>query len=329
MEGIGQMDSGLPLVSVVTLTYRHFDTLYKTIASVLEQEYPNIQYIICDDGSDNFPRSEIESFIRDRNISFDIVIEHNEKNQGTVKNINHAYKLAKGKYIMNLSAGDIFFEKETVGKVVKEFERRKCDVLVTSRILYKGDLEPDSLLPHYRDRKRIAKWDTPDKQRRAFVTSFFYDMASGSAMYFTNDVMKKYNYFDEKYVLWEDGPFINRYMMDHKIECAYDIVSIWYEDGGVSNSGNIHPLLYADLIKFNHGDKLVGTEKYSRFDKMKIAYRNACVESKGRKQWLCIKIRYFPVFICNIFRFLGNKRNIRVDRSIIEKILNQDRSHNG
>ena len=91
------MESGLPLVSVVTLTYRHFDNLYKTIKSVLEQDYPSIQYIICDDGSDNFPRNEIEKFISEKSTSIEIVIEHNQKNQGTVKNINHANKLATGK----------------------------------------------------------------------------------------------------------------------------------------------------------------------------------------------------------------------------------------
>ena len=44
---------GNPLVSVVIPAYNRPDTLKIAIDSVLEQPYPNIEIIICDDSSDN------------------------------------------------------------------------------------------------------------------------------------------------------------------------------------------------------------------------------------------------------------------------------------
>ena len=55
-----------PLISVVTLTYKKFDYIYKAIDSVLNQTYPYVEYIISDDGSPNFPQNEIEDYVSNR-----------------------------------------------------------------------------------------------------------------------------------------------------------------------------------------------------------------------------------------------------------------------
>ena len=104
-----------PLVSIVTATYKRFEKVLETIKSVFEQDYPNIEYIITDDGSENFPEKEINDFINSNsheNVKC-IKIIRSEQNCGTVKNLNKGYRASNGKFIFNLSCGDIFFSKET------------------------------------------------------------------------------------------------------------------------------------------------------------------------------------------------------------------------
>lgn len=311
-----------PQVSVITLTFRHFDTIFKTMDSVFAQDYPNIQYIICDDGSENFPAMDINEYFKNSKANITKVIHHSEKNNGTVRNINTAYKLATGMFVMNLSAGDVFFDNSVVTKVVETFMSKQCEVLVTSRVLFTDDFQPICLLPHYSDRKRIAKWDTPEKQRCAFVTSSFLDMASGSAMYFDRKAIQEFGYFDEKYILWEDGPFINKYLMKKKIECAYEITSTWYEIGGVSTgTGSKNPLLLADEVKFNAEDRILGTDNYSTWNKLKLRYRSLSLTCESKKKRIMLRLRYLPVFVYFGIQNTRSKMLVRKDRKVMQQFI--------
>ena len=58
--------SFLPLVTIVTETYKNFDYLEENIKSVLSQTYAPIEYIIADDGSGNFPLDKVKKIIKQR-----------------------------------------------------------------------------------------------------------------------------------------------------------------------------------------------------------------------------------------------------------------------
>lgn len=231
-----------PLVSVITATYKKFERLFETIQSVIIQDYPNIEYIITDDGSPNFPQAEIEAYIKINN-GFKIKVFHAAENRGTVKNLNYALKRCSGKYIFPLSCGDVFWSNDVVRQLIERFITTNCKVLVASRVLYKNNYEPICFLPHYTERKKIEQYNNIE-QYGAIVSGRYFDMASGSAMYYSKAVLEEFNFFDERYFLWEDGPFLSRYLLMYKLTFAYDIISIWYEFGGVSTSSNA--LLFKD-----------------------------------------------------------------------------------
>ncbi len=77
------------LFSVIVLCYRKFEFVYEAIDSVLKQKYSNIELIVSDDGSDEFPEEKILNFIKankKENISR-VIINHEKKNLGTVRHI--------------------------------------------------------------------------------------------------------------------------------------------------------------------------------------------------------------------------------------------------
>ena len=124
-----------PMVSVVTLTYKKFEYIYDAIDSVLSQKYPCIEYIISDDGSCNFPQKEIEEYIsrhKRKNI-LKFCVMSSEKNNGTVKNINRAYRFASGDILIPLSADDIFYSDNVVDKIVSimvQLSRQKSKTFI-------------------------------------------------------------------------------------------------------------------------------------------------------------------------------------------------------
>lgn len=233
------------LVTVITPTYNKFDDIETTIKSVLMQDYEIIEYIITDDGSRDLPEDRIRECIaqnkNDNLIRFTIV--KNEENVGTVKNLNNAIKSSTGKIIMLLAGDDIFFDNSVISKIVDRFETTDSKVIVASRYCIDEEEKFVGYLPHRNDRRIIESWNR-QQQHNQFVMSTYRNMASGSIMYFKREIFDEIGLFDERYRLWEDGPFIYKYTKKYPLYMAYDIVAIKYRMTGNSTKG--HPLLLND-----------------------------------------------------------------------------------
>jgi len=88
-----------PLVSIITPTYNRATFLEETILSVLEQDYPNIEYIILDGQStDNTP--EVVKKFEGR------VIWNSHKNRGEQWAVNKGFSMSKGEIIGVVNSDD-------------------------------------------------------------------------------------------------------------------------------------------------------------------------------------------------------------------------------
>ena len=83
-----------PLVSVVLPTYNRAHLIVKSIETVLEQSYKNLELIVVDDCSTDNTQQRIGS-IKDSRVSY----IKTEKNRGPACARNKGIKLSKGKYI--------------------------------------------------------------------------------------------------------------------------------------------------------------------------------------------------------------------------------------
>ena len=317
-----------PIVSVITCSYNNLEHIYKTIDSVLTQNYSNIEYIISDDGSKCFEEEKIRNHIENNNergIPYKIL--HHNNNIGTVRNMNNAYKAATGNYFVNLSCGDVFFDVDTVRKIVERFEESKSDVVVTSRIMYKDEFTPLCFLPHYKERSLLESYKTGLDQYKALITRRFYDMASGSSMYFSREVMEKVGYFDEKYYLWEDGPFLAKYLQFGKLEMAYDIVTTWYETGGVSHDNKknaMNPYMEKDARLFDSTNRLERLDLFSYKQKRIIHFENLLFEYKYSFIKYLIYLIYIPEYISTRAYYKKRNNEIKNDVTMIESLLNDN-----
>ena len=102
-----------PLISVLMLTYHpQKDALFSTLRSIVLQADCDFEVIVCDDGSGEFFREEIEHFLKANGVNYQI-LAHPE-NQGTVKNILDGAKIARGHYIKPISPGDYLYDAHTL-----------------------------------------------------------------------------------------------------------------------------------------------------------------------------------------------------------------------
>ncbi len=94
-----QSDRKNLLVTVITPAYNRADFLEESILSVLNQDYPNIEYIVLDDGSTDNTKEVIEKY-KDR-ITFE-----SHKNVGEVRTVNKGLKMAHGDIIGIVNSDD-------------------------------------------------------------------------------------------------------------------------------------------------------------------------------------------------------------------------------
>ena len=309
-----------PLITIITLSYKKYDYIYETIKSVLSQDYPNIQYIISDDGSPNCPCKAIETYVNQyskENIK-EFILLTRKSNVGTVKNLNEAVVKAKGEYIISLSADDVFYTFDVVSKIVESFHKRQCDVLGTLRLRCDESLNPIRYMPSKFYQRRIMKWDTVKKQYEAFVSSRYFEMTSGSVLSYKKSYLEKH-LFDESYILWEDGPFIECYLREGNfLNLDYSFTAIYYREGGISTKKTVNPLLKKDFqlyLKrlYNNHRYLVGYISRSLLENFFIStFEEGNVLSRIRRN-----VKYFYLIPINLYYLIENKLVYNIESFLI------------
>ncbi|MFY8021244.1 MAG: glycosyltransferase family 2 protein [Bacteroidia bacterium] len=98
-------DNPNPLISVISVNYNSkFEDIHKTISSIQNQSYSNLEYIVIDGASTNGSLELIQTY------SDSIHELISEKDNGIYHAMNKALQRAKGTWIVFMNMGDTFSE---------------------------------------------------------------------------------------------------------------------------------------------------------------------------------------------------------------------------
>ncbi|MEO6626809.1 MAG: glycosyltransferase, partial [Burkholderiaceae bacterium] len=121
-------------MSIVTPAYNQAEYLAETIDSVLLQDYPNIEYIVLDDGSTDATPQVLKHY------GSKVRWERHE-NMGQARTLNKGWALSEGEIIGYLSSDDILYP----GAIRTLVEKLESDVSIVC-------IFPDSDLVDHRSR---------------------------------------------------------------------------------------------------------------------------------------------------------------------------------
>lgn len=190
------------IVSVIIISYNNLQYLNESIDSVLRQNYPSIELIISDDGTSNFPKEEIEQYIKTHANSnvVNVIVTTNETNSGIVKNVNKGISLSNGGYIKMLASDDKLYGENALSKYVSSFnENKEYDVFFSDAVI----TYPDGKIEKHSNHWIAKNLKTSDEFFARLCQSNFF-VAGASC--FRKSFFKKYGLFDERFFLLEDWP---------------------------------------------------------------------------------------------------------------------------
>lgn len=120
----------LPLITIITVTYNSVNTLEKTINSVINQTYPNIEYIIVDGNSNDGTIDIIKKYCNkiSRWIS--------EPDNGVYDAMNKGIKLAKGEWLNFMNSGDTFASNQVLEKVFNQIYAEETKFIYSDYFVY-------------------------------------------------------------------------------------------------------------------------------------------------------------------------------------------------
>jgi alpha-1,3-rhamnosyltransferase len=102
-----------PLVTIVTPSYNHARYVCDAIESVIAQDYPNIEYLVIDDGSSDDSVARIERVLDRCHTRFQRFEFRPRQNRGLCETLNEALQWARGDYLAVLDSDDILLPQKT------------------------------------------------------------------------------------------------------------------------------------------------------------------------------------------------------------------------
>ncbi len=203
-------------VTILTVCKNAEKTIEKTIHSVLNQTYKNIEYIVLDGDSDDNTLQIVEKY---KGLITKLV---SEPDSGIYNAYNKAVNLASGDIIYFLNADDVFADNDVIEKVAYAFNKSKADAVIGNAKFIENNGSSYVVKTKYTDALQLA-----------------YATINHQAMFIKSDLFKKYGLFDESYKICADYDFNIRLFVENKLKTKYiNKTIVKYSACGASSSGN-------------------------------------------------------------------------------------------
>lgn len=197
-----------PLVSVLILTFNRTDLLRKCINSVTRSDYPKLEIVVSDNGSEE----DIAGFVRKNFKKRRIKVVRSNKNKGLTGGFNFGFKFSRGKYVMVLS-NDTRIGKTSISSMVAMMEEDEKIGIVAPKIVQEerprelhnvgSFLTYTGTLYHY----GIYK----NRNNRKYQRSYYIFSANGAGFLIRKETVKITGLFDEEsFVYYDESDLCHR-----------------------------------------------------------------------------------------------------------------------
>lgn len=230
-----QSSTEQPLVSVLTVVYNGKSSIERTINSVLEQDYPNIEYIIIDGNSNDGTLDIIQKYssLLDYYIS--------EPDSGIYDAMNKGIDMCTGDIIGIINSDD-WYEPGTIPRIAEEY--KKCSTCVQYGLL------------------RLVDNKGPLEVRTFYASRLPQHMISHPTTFVPSSLYKKYGRFNLEYKIAADYDLMLRfYTNEVKFNFIHEVLAN-FTMGGACQSNDIQSTKEALKSRLSYG--VISHQRYRK-----------------------------------------------------------------
>ena len=242
-------------LSIITINYNNADSLRKTLASVAEQTYRDIEHIIIDGGSTDGSVEVIKEYVR-TNPNNDPFLKHtikwvSEKDSGIYNAMNKGIEIALGyrvvnalnrselvegknkvvpDYIQILNSGDVLAAPDVTERMMNQLLTFHSSLLTETPpdILYGNMIKKD-----YATGKIVGKSKAVEYSLRQYFTSTM----NHDCCYFRRDLFDTYGLYDENLKIVSDWKWFLQAIGLGQVKPEYvDIDVTIFDASGISET---------------------------------------------------------------------------------------------
>jgi glycosyltransferase involved in cell wall biosynthesis len=217
-------------LTIITINLNNSAGLEKTVRSVLQQGYQEVEYIVIDGGSTDGSVNILKKY--DDHITYWI----SEQDSGMYAAMNKGIRAATGKYLLFLNSGDYLFDEQVIAELLTQAQ--KDPDLIYGNL---GRIFPNGM----QDRVKMPETLTVET------------MVKGTLCHPVTLIKKAlfntYGFYDENIRIVADWAFFLKLIISGKVTTQYiDVdVAVYSMDGISSKLSNV-PLIEAERLRVLH-----------------------------------------------------------------------------
>jgi len=226
----------MPLVSILTVVFNGAEFIERTILSILDQDYENLEFIVIDGGSAD---GTVDLLKR-----YEHVIDYwvSEPDKGISDAFNKAVTLAAGDYLNFQGAGDYLLSRHVVSEMMEGVDPER-DMLIGARVQRVSEQDDKQVL-----------WVAPKRFNPKFnKRSLLFRMSLPHQALFTHKKMfELYGLFDVNNRFCMDYEHLLRAYSDFPTVKLKNIIFSAWREGGVGQDRTLEVLKEYGQIKMKN-----------------------------------------------------------------------------
>lgn len=198
-------------ISIITVCYNSEPTIERAIKSVMQQDYPDVEYIVIDGGSTDGTVDIIKKYAM--NIPYWV----SEADQGIYDAMNKGIGRATGDVVAFLNSDD-WYPENTLSEVARQFMTDEMQILCGEMYIHQNG--------------QITRWHVKkEKMERQLRFRMGF---SHPAMFVKRHLFEQYGKFDTQYQIAADYDWLLRMYDQHVPIAVTDKVLCNFSHGGIS-----------------------------------------------------------------------------------------------